>query len=192
MKKIVKISSIIFLILSASSCAVLDKAFREKEDRSLDFIDGSTKMDLKKFFEGELEGFAVKQDENDKIIETFTAKINGKWDANKGVVQFNFSHSGGEKDSRTWLITLNSDGSFDGVGHDVVKPMEGKQAGNVAQSFYSLNVGSKANKEEIRFREKIYLVDEKSAILISEFKSEESPKENSGRVIFSIKKKSAN
>ncbi len=145
-------------------------------------------MDIKKFFDGDLEGFAIKQDASGKIIETFTAKINGKWDENKGVVQFRYNHSDGIKDSRTWLITINTDNSFEGVGHDVAKAASGKQAGNLAQSTYSLNVGPRGSREEISFEEKMYLIDEKSAIVISDFKTTKSKKGTAGRITLSIKK----
>jgi hypothetical protein len=189
MKNLIKTTSIITIVLAISSCSSLGNLFhKKKEVPQLDYIEGSLKMDMKKFFNGDLEGFAIVQDANGKITETMTAKINGKWQENKGVVQFNYHYSDGKKDSRTWLITVNPDNSFDAVGHDIVKAATGKQAGNAAQSIYSLNVGSKGSRTEVEFEDKTYLVDEKSAIMISNFKAKKSDKGTAGKTTFSLKK----
>ena len=174
MKNFSKIIAISAIALTLSSCAVFEGLVSKKEAPQLDYLDGANKMDLKKLFDGNLEGFAIKQDATGKIIKTFTAKINGKWEENKGVVQFNYIYGDGSKDNRTWLITVNSDNTFDAVGHDVATAAKGKQIGNASQSIYSLMVGTKADKEEVNFEDKIYLVDEKSAIMISNFKGKKS------------------
>ncbi|MBU6140045.1 MAG: DUF3833 family protein [Proteobacteria bacterium] len=190
MKKLIKAASLIVTVLTISSCA--EFSFSKKEVRNLDYLDKSVKMDFKKFFDGDLEGFAIKQDSAGKIIETFTTKINGKWEENRGVLQFSYRGSDSAKSSRTWLITTNADGSFEGVGHDAIKSLVGKQEGNAAQMIYSLNIkDSKGLKEEFGFEDKIYLVDEKSAIIISEFQSKKSSKGAAGKIILSIKKTSA-
>lgn len=188
MKNLIKTASIIAVALTISSCAEFMKSFDKKQPKQLDYLDRSVKMDFKKFFDGDLEGFAIKQDKDGKIIETFTAKINGKWEENKGVVQYSYRHNNGAKDSRTWLITVNSDGGFEGVAHSIVKSLVGKQVGNAAQLIYTLNADSKGGKDEVYFEDKIYLVDEKSAIVISEFEAKKSPQENSGKITLSIKK----
>jgi hypothetical protein len=187
MKNFTKILTISTIALSLTSCAVFENLMQKKEVQQLDYLEGANKMDLKKFFDGNLEGFAIKQDASGKIASTFTVKINGKWEEGKGVIQFNYFYNDGTKDSRTWLITTNSDNSFDAVGHDVTTPAKGKQIGNAAQSIYSLMVGPKTDKEEMSFEDKMYLVDEKSVIMISNFKSKKSAK-GAGKIILSIKK----
>ncbi len=161
----------------------------------LDYIESSSKLDIKKFFNGDIEAFSIKQDENEKIIGTAIIKISGKWDENKGTIQQNFVYNDGTKDSRTWLITLNSDGTFDAIGHDVSSPAQGKQIGNAALSNYTLAFGSKAAKEEVSFDDRMYMVDEKSMIMISSFKklgSKSVGKNLSGKSIISLKKIDSN
>lgn len=190
MKNFTKIITATAIILSLSSCAMLQDLFKSKKVAELDYLDGANKMDMKKFFDGNIEAFAIKQDANGKIIATFTAKISGKWDDNKGVIQQNFLYSDGTKDSRTWLVTVDTDGTFDAVGHNVSVPAKGKQIGNAAQSKYSLSLSSKAGKEEVNFEDKMYLVDENSMIMISDFGNQKSEKVASGKIIYSLKKAS--
>jgi len=188
MKNFSKIITILVIALTLSSCAAFENLMSKKEAPQLDYLDGVNKMDLKKFFDGNIEGFAIKQDATGKIVSTFTVKINGKWEEGKGVVQFNYLYSDNSKDSRTWLITANSDNTFDAVGHDIATAAKGKQIGNAAQSIYSLMVGPKTDKEEVNFEDKMYLVDEKSVIMISNFRGTKSAKGTAGKIIFSLKK----
>ncbi len=192
MKNFSKIFTATIISLSLSSCAVMQNFLAPKPAPQLDYIDGATKMDIKKFFNGDVDGFAIKQDSTGKIVGTVTAKINGKWDENKGVIQQNFVYSDGTKDSRTWLVTVDSDGTFDAVGHDVSVPAKGKQSGNAAQSLYSLVLGAKGEKIQVNFEERMYLIDEKSMIMIVNFDKKKSDQNSAGKIIFSLVKKTAN
>ena len=192
MKNLFSLITIISLILASSSCAFIKNFNSKKDPTPLDYIENSSlKMDIKKFFNGDLDAFAIKQNSGGKIIGTSTIKISGKWDENKGTLQQNFIYGDGTKDNRTWLITLDSDGTFSAVGHDVFVPARGRQIGNAAQSNYTLILPSKNGKEEIIFEDKMYLIDEKSMIMISKFdnnKTDSSNENSSGKIIISIKK----
>lgn len=177
-----KLFAALFLISLLSSCTVLQNFNKSAE---IDYLEKGAKIDFKKFFSGDIEGFAITQDQNGKISGTQTVKINGKWDENKGVIQQNFIYADGKKDSRTWLITFNDNGTFDAVGHDVSSPAKGKQIGNAAQMIYSLLLSENGVKREVKFEDKMYLVDDKSMIVISDFKKGFS---SSGKSIFSLKK----
>lgn len=180
MKTSLRIFFAIIVASSLASCAAL-----KGKPTEIDYLEKATKIDIKKFFNGDLEGFAITQDGNGKIIATEAVKINGKWEENKGVVQQNFIYPDGKKDSRTWLITLNDDGTFDAVGHNVTSHGQGKQVGNTAQMIYGLTIPVNGVKKEVKFEDKMYLVDDKSMIAISSFKSGYS---YSGKTIISLKK----
>jgi hypothetical protein len=184
-----KISLRFFCTLSIlsliSSCSYLQNFAPKASFSELDTVDNSAKLDVKSFFNGDLEGFAISQDQNGKITGTNTIKINGSWEGNKGVVQEVFIYNGGKKDSRTWLITLEDDGTFDAVGHNVSSPAKGRQVGNAAQMIYSLLIPTNGVKEEVKFEDKMYLVDDKSMIKISSFKKGYTA---SGKNIISLKK----
>ncbi len=179
MKKFLYIAALVSLL---SSCAYINNFKKAPE---VDYLDRGVKIDIRKFLNGELEGFAVMQDGNGKIIGTETIKISAKWDDNKGVMQQNFIYFDGKKDSRTWLITLEDDGTFSAVGHDVTSAAQGKQIGNAMEMIYTLSLRGSAGKEQVRFVDKIYLVDEKSAIMISDSRKNFG---SSGKAIIALKK----
>lgn len=191
MKKFLKILALVTITLSLPSCVLFEGLSSKKIVEPLDYIEGATKLDIKKFFDGNIEAFGIKQNSVGKIISTSTVKITAKWDENKGTIQQNFFYQDGSKDNRTWLITVNSDGTFGAVGHDVFVPAQGKQIGNAAQSSYGLMVSQKGIKTEVSYEDRMYLVDEKSMIVISKFFTKGSTKEDqdtSGKIIFSLKK----
>lgn len=186
MKHFIRTLSLFAIISTLSSCAFLNE-----KTVPMDYLSGNAKLDIRSFFEGNLDAFAIKQDKNGKIIDSYNLKVKGEWDGNKGVLKQNFYYRDGKKDSRTWLITVNSDGTFNAVGHDVANSAKGQQIGNAAQSIYSLMVSQDGQKREVNFEERMYLVDSKSMIMISKFKNKNSIASDdnaSGKVITSFKK----
>jgi len=185
MKKFIRLSISIIAILALSSCAYFENLFPKKQIAELDSLQTAPKIDIKKFFNGDVEGFAITQDSAGKIIGTTQVKISGKWDENKGEIKQNFIYEGATKDSRIWLITVNADGTFDAIGHDFLAPAQGKQIGNAAQILYTLNLMDQGSKKPVTFEDKMYLVDEKSMIEISSYKKANGV---SGKTITSLKK----
>jgi hypothetical protein len=186
MKNFARLSLALTLASLLASCANIEQFIASRKPApELDYLDRGVKMDIKNFFNGDIESFAITQDQNGKISGTSTSKINSKWEENKGVMQEIFFDDKSKKDSRTWLITSNQDGTFDMVGHDMLTPVKGKQIGNAAQMIYSLSINAEGVKQEVKFEDKVYLVDEKSAVMISNFRKQNG---QSGRVIRSLKK----
>lgn len=165
--------SILVILLFSASCTYIKNLNADKA-KEISYLE-KPKLDIKAFFNGDLESFAITQDGNGKVIGSYTAKIKGEWEDSKGVIKNNIFYNDGRKDNRTWLITDNLDGTFDIVGHDVSDAETGKQIGNVLQVFYNLSIlqnGSK-QKYKVRVENESYLVDENSMIGTSIIKSKD-------------------
>ncbi len=184
MKRFIRSAAIITATTFLSSCALIEKfSYKPAEITALE---KASKFDVKTFFNGDIEVFAITQDNNGKIIGSYTAKMNGKWDDYKGILQQNYVYETGKKDSRTWLITADSDNSFSAVGHDVVTPIKGKQVGNAMQMLYTLSIkGAEDKKQNVDHEDVIYLVDDRSAIGIALIRKDGIA---SGKSIISYKK----
>lgn len=182
----------IIALLFSASCASL---FQDDEIHvePIDYIVGSAKLDYKKFFNGAVDGFSITKDQNGKIISTKKVYIDAEWEANKGVIKHKYVYNDGKKDSRTWLVTLSKDGTFDAVGHDVAVPARGKQIANAAQSTYTLRIKDNQRSDDIFYEDRMYLVDEDYMIIITNYKRKKpdpSPEasENFGQIITSLTK----
>jgi hypothetical protein len=173
MKQILKLLAAAIILQSIASCAILDQLNAPKNNplAPIDYLERAPKMDVKNFFSGDLDGFAIITNPQGKIENSFVAKINGKWEENRGTVQYNYIYNGGKKDSRTWLITINDSTSYSAIGHDFIETAQGRNQGNASVVNYSLNTIFKDVKQRIDYEDKLYLVDDKSAIIVSTMRS---------------------
>lgn len=179
-------------LLVSSSCAGL---FQENKNvvEPIDYLSNGTKLDYKSFFDGQVDGFSIIKDQDGKIIGTRKVYIDGEWDGNKGTIKNRYVYNDGKKDSRTWLVTLFKDGTFDAIGHDIAAPAQGTQVSNAAQSTYTLRTKKDSGFDNVFYEDRMYLVDEDSMIMITNYKREKvnpSPdvRDNSGQVITSLYK----
>jgi len=179
-------------LLFSSSCAGLFQDDKKPVD-PIDYISGAEKFDYKNFFDGAIDGFAIVKNQNGKIISTKKVYIDAEWEGNKGIVKNKYVYNDGKKDSRTWLVTLSKDGTFDAVGHDVTTPAQGRQVANAAQSTYTLKIRDDKGSENVSYEERMYLVDEDSMIMITNYRKQNpdpSPEasNNFGQIITSLHK----
>ena len=189
MKFLLKLLILVALLENIASCEFLSNvnSSKHKALTPVDYLEKSAKLDIKNFFNGELEVFAVVQDAGGKIESSYTSKVVGKWEEGRGNVQFNYLFNNGKKDSRTWLFTINDSSGFSIIGHDFIESGNGRNQGNAAVINYSLNLnrGLGDKKQRVDFEDYLYLVDEKSAIIISSMKQD---KKNVAKAIISLKK----
>lgn len=156
----------LILFFVASSCAQLSVK-QQNQASPITPIAGAPQMNVKKYFDGNLEASAILQNQDGKIIGSYVAKMNARWDDNKGTVQQVFNYNDLSKVSRTLLLTLNDDGSFDVIGHDMNSPGQGKQQGNAMQMVYNLNLLQDGKKANYDFEDNFYLVDDKTIMVVS-------------------------
>ncbi len=159
------------IYLVALSILISSCAMQEGQMSRLDYLERGVRADIKDFFNGKMRGFAIVQDQRGDISDTVSLDVEASWEENKGVIKKTYKYANGEKDSRTWLVTLDNGGAtFTAIGHDVASPAKGRKLGNAIQMTYSLLMPSqiRGQKEQVKFDDKYYLVDENSAIVISE------------------------
>lgn len=183
---------LIVLLFLSSSCANLFQD-NKPSTRPIDYIAGAKKLDFKKFFDGSVDGFSIIKDQDDNIIDTKKILIDGEWEGNKGIIKQRYENRKGKKDSRTWLVTMHKDGTFDAVGHDISAPALGKQIHNSAQITYQLRVKRNGVRQEVFFEDRMYQIDSDSMIIITNFKNlnpdhSEQVRDNYGQIITSLHK----
>lgn len=187
MKTIYKILVAALIIQTLASCDAIKNfgANKKTELTTVDYLEKAPKIDVKNFFSGDLDGFAIIRDTQGLINDSFTLKVNGAWEGNRGTIRYNYVYNGGKKDSRTWLITINDSTNFSAIGHDFVQTAQGLNQGNSAAVNYGLTTLFEEQKQRIDFEDHLYLVDENSAIVISTMKKGGSI---IGKTIISLKK----
>ena len=147
--------------------------------------DQALKMDIRKYFNGKIEGWGILTDDKNIVIKRFTIKANGSWDGDKGVVQMQYFFSDGKRDSRTWLFTVDDAEHYSAIGHDVIGNSVGQQVDGVSRMIYDVNMMLDGFKQKINMEEISYNIDDKAIIMVANLKKSGL---NKGRMIISLKK----
>jgi hypothetical protein len=132
------------------------------------YTKNSPKLDIRNYLNGPLEAQGILQNRSGEVIKTFTVKMIGTWKENEGRLEEDFIFSDGKTDRRIWEIKLSDDNNFTAKAHDTVGLAKGEQYGNAMKMDYILKVDVDGKKYDIRLIDWIYLVDEKTAINVSQ------------------------
>ena len=132
------------------------------------YAKNSPKIDIRNYLNGKLEAQGILQNRAGEVIKTFTVKMLGTWNGNEGRLEEDFIFSDGKKDRRIWEIKFLDDNSFTAKAHDTVGIAKGQQYGNAVKMDYVLSVDVDGKKYDISLVDWIYLVDEKTAINVSQ------------------------
>lgn len=149
------------------------------------YLPKNFKGDFQSFFNGDIEGFSIIKDKDGNITNARKISVSGSWEDNKGIIRKKFTDKDNKKTSRTWLLTLNPDGSFTAIGHDALNGAKGTTTGNMTHINYRLSLDINENKSPTTYDENMYLIDGDSMIMITKFESDNGDK---GKEITSLKK----
>jgi hypothetical protein len=186
MKNLIKsTATLLSLLLILSAC------FASKErviNLSLTHPDdGGPTFDIKKYINGDLEGWGYFEDAKGNITKRVTAKVKGSWDGNKGIIKRGFVIDGEKTGARTWLITMDED-DFSAIGHEVIGSAKGQQYKGLSQMFYKVKMKFDGPKIETDVTETTYNINNKSSMSVFEYKS---GKQIVGKMILSLRKVSS-
>lgn len=123
------------------------------------------KLDIRQYFNGEIKAAGIFIDRAGKSENYFHVTMNGRFEQKSGVIDEVFEYNDGRKETRTWNIVFNDDGSYTGTAHDVIGKAEGRQSGNAAHMTYTLRIQTKSGKTyDIAMSDWMFKVDEETVI----------------------------
>lgn len=150
MKKIrIFLMSIICLILPGCSNNKLEYYANKKH-----------KIDLKYFFNGDIEGWGAIFDYQGRQIRSFNVKIKASWNNNQGTLDEWFEFDDGEKTKRIWDITFTDDKIFKGKVHDIIGQAKGEQKGSAVNLHYTLQVPYNNSSIDLKMDDWMYLIED--------------------------------
>jgi len=166
MSKLIK-SSFLFFSLSIISVISMFFLFGCSSQNIEVYKNNSPKFDVRKYFNGNLEAYGILQNWQGKVIRTFTVKMQGSWQENNGILQEDFLFNDGEKQQRTWQLTMQDDHHFTATASDVVQTAQGKQYGNAVKMDYVLAIPMGNKTYNFTIKDWLFLVDENSLVNVS-------------------------
>ena len=137
-------------ILLISSCS----------DHSIKSYKGEEpKIDIKKFFKGDIDALGIVQDRSGYVIKRFKVDIKAFRLGGKIILDEKFLYSDGTKSTRVWELKEIGLARYEGRADDVVGIADGETAGNVFYFEYHLNLPVGDTTYVVNFEDWMYLLD---------------------------------
>lgn len=138
-------------LLLVAGCSSLDpEAYRDEQPR----------LDLFRYFEGDIDAWGQFQDRSGKVVKRFTVAIRGVVKGSTLTLAEDFSYSDGTKERRVWTIERTGPDTYRGTAGDVVGQAEGRTAGNALHWRYVLALPVDGRTWHVTFDDWMFLQDE--------------------------------
>jgi len=138
-----------------AGCAGIDPAVYKDEKPALD---------LRRYFDGRLEGHGMFLDRSGQVTRRFVVSIRGAWQGDTGTLTEDFVWSDGEQETRVWTLTPEpgQPGRWRGVAENVIGEAKGTVAGNALNWRYAYRLKTKdGSTYDIDFDDWMYQIDER-------------------------------
>jgi hypothetical protein len=117
-------------------------------------------LDLKRYFDGNVQAWGMFQDRAGKVVKRFTVNIKGSWQGEKGTLEEDFTYSDGSTSRRVWTVTRLDAHTYSGRASDVVGEARGEAHGNALRWRYVLALEVDGKTWNVDFDDWMYLVNE--------------------------------
>jgi hypothetical protein len=117
-------------------------------------------LDLRDYFDGQIEAYGMFQNRSGKVIKRFTVTIKASWSGNVGTLEEDFEYSDGTTDRRVWTITRIDEHNYVGTAADVIGEAKGSAYGNALRWQYVLALPVDDKVYHVNFDDWMYLIDD--------------------------------
>ena len=152
----------ILLIVCAMALAVWYFCFHN--NKLSHHLDKTPSLDLRTFFDGDLEGWGMFFDHMGRQKSTFHITLKGTWRDNKGKLDEWFTFDDGRALTRSWDLEFKDHALFTGTASDVPGGAMGTQMGNAANIHYVIKVPYKDSTIDLQMDDWMYGIDEKTVM----------------------------
>jgi hypothetical protein len=125
-----------------------------------DYANEKPIFDLKKYFNGVVDGWGIFTDRSGKVVKRFLVTINCTWTGDDGVLDEDFVYSDGTKQKRIWRMKKLAAGRYEGRADDVVGVGNGQQSGNAFRWGYTLSLPVDGTTYQVQFDDWMYQMDD--------------------------------
>ncbi len=121
-------------------------------------------LDLRQFFNGEVQAWGQFQDRSGKVVKRFKVRLVGSWQGHDGVIQEYFRYDDGSTSERTWYLSDLGDGHYSGRAADIVGKASGEAAGPALHWRYTLRQPANGHVYEVNMNDWMFLQDDHTLI----------------------------
>ncbi|MFO1308404.1 MAG: DUF3833 domain-containing protein [Burkholderiales bacterium] len=120
-------------------------------------------LDLKRYFDGTIDGWGMFQDRSGKVVTRFHVVIDAKWSGDTGTLDEAFEYADGRRERRVWTIVKDGD-RYSGTAGDVVGTASGTAAGNALHWRYVLALPVEGTVWNMDMDDWMFLMDERTML----------------------------
>lgn len=158
-------------LLTRALCAFLALLFSGCAAQRIEtYRDESPVLDLREYFDGQVEAWGMFQDRSGRVVKRFTVTIEANWAGNVGTLKEDFVYSDGTTQRRVWTITRVDDHTYSGYAEDVIGEASGRAWGNALRWRYVLALDVDGKTYHVNFDDWMYLVDDQILLNRSEMR----------------------
>jgi hypothetical protein len=104
-----------------------------------------------------------------RVTSRFVARMEGRWDGNRGTLTEHFTYDTGVQQSRAWRLQLGNDGSIRAEADDLVGTGSGRVEGAAVQLRYRLRLPRDAGGHVLDVNDWMYLAPNGTVMNRSQF-----------------------
>lgn len=130
-----------------------------------DYADSEPKLELERYFDGEVEAWGVFQDRFEDLRRSFVVQIDGDWDGETLTLVEDFVYEDKSTERRVWVLRKTGDNEWRGAADGVVGEAVGRVSGNALNWAYAFDL-QRPNGDTIRvdFDDWMWLQDDRVLI----------------------------
>ncbi len=167
-------TELIFFCLGVGLSAIAWLARRRLADfpaqKSEDYADDYTALDMKHHLNGEMVCEGVIFGPMGRVTSSFVADFNVNWDGDTAQIDEHFVYHDNATQDRVWTISLAKDGSFTAMAPDVPGIGKGRVSGSTIQMRYPIKLPAELGGHTLKTVDWIYLVSDSTLINRSQFR----------------------
>ena len=158
-----------FAVLAAIAAVVVPLFIGFRSHKPSHYAAKGPAFDPRRDLNGPIQCEGVIYGPTGRITSRFVARMDGKWEGNRGVLSERFQYDNGEEQDREWRLTLGNEGRIRAEADDVVGAGQGTVSGPTVQMLYNLRLPKSAGGVVVNVTDWMYLAENGTIIYRSQF-----------------------
>ena len=125
-----------------------------------DYQQTTPKLELERFFNGELVAYGMVLDRSGKLTRRFNVDLVASWQGNQGIIDEKFYFDDGEQTTRIWRLTKIAANKYQGQADDVIGLASGETSGSALYWQYDMTINVDGTDYQVTLDDWMYLLDE--------------------------------
>jgi len=138
--------------------------------KSSDYAGQEPAMDIRRHLSGPMLCEGVIYGPLGRVTSRFVARMEGRWEGNRGILDERFRYDSGNSQDRQWRLTLSNDGTVRAEADDIVGHGTGTQSGSTLVLKYRIQLPESAGGWTLDVTDWMYLTENGTIINRSQFR----------------------